>query len=142
RRAVELAVERAPSLAAARSAREEADARASLARDAFHPEAYLTTTPGYTHGLPGLVAGRVPSLAGVEIHQTIYDPSRGAELLRARAGEAAAVGAFERSCRQTIESTLVAYARAWADRLAVDAARRRVDAAEGIAKRSESLTGE
>jgi outer membrane protein TolC len=142
RRAVELALERAPSLAAARSAREEADARAALAKDAFHPEAYLTTTPGYTYGFPGLVAGHVPSLAGVEIHQTIFDPSRGAELLRARAGETAAAGAFERSCRQTVEATVVAYARAWADRLAMDAARRRMDAAESLAKRSASLTQE
>src|SRR5207237_1778255 len=38
RRAVELAVERAHSLAAARSDREEADSRASLAPDAFHPD--------------------------------------------------------------------------------------------------------
>jgi outer membrane protein len=141
-RAVDLALEHAPALAAARSAREEADANARLARDAFHPEAYLTTSPGYTYGFPGTIAGRAPSLAGVEIRQTIYDPSRGADLLRTQAGEAAAGGTLERSCRRTVESTVAAYARVWADRVIAEAARHRVDAADSMAKRSETLTGE
>ena len=54
-RAAELALERAPQLAAVRAAREGGEASADLARDAFHPSAWLTTTPGYTYGLPGQI---------------------------------------------------------------------------------------
>src|SRR5437773_8283548 len=102
-RAVGLALERAPQLSASRAAREEAASAARLARDNFHPSAWLTTSPGYTHGLPGLVAGRVPGVAGIEIRQTIFDVTRRSDALQAEASSEGIGAALERSCRETLE---------------------------------------
>ena len=142
RRAAELALERAPQLAATRAAREEADAAARLARDAFHPSAWFTTAPGYTHGLPGLVAGRVPAVAGIEVRQTIYDTARRSDALQAEASSAGVDAALERSCRETIEAVVTAYARCWIGQAAIGAARRRQEAAEAIVKRVAALLDE
>ena len=141
-RAVQLALERAPQLAAVRAASEGERASAELAGDVFHPSAWLSTTPGYTYGLPGLVAGRVPAIAGVEIRQTIYDPTRRSEALQAEASASSMEGALERSCQETIEKTIAVYARCWADQSLADAARRRLEAAETIRKRVEALAQE
>lgn len=139
RRAVELALEHAPQLAAVRAAREGERASADQARDAFRPSAWLSTSPGYTYGFPGLVAGRVPSIAALEIRQTIYDPNRRSEVFQAQARASDAEGALERSCHDTIEKTIAVYARSWVDQSLADVARRRTDAAETIRKRVEAL---
>src|SRR5207244_3460154 len=76
---------RAPEAASARAQAAEADADARAAAATFAPRAFATTTPGYSSGLPVAVAGRVPSVFGVEVHQTLYDPARRAEALAARA---------------------------------------------------------
>src|SRR5690242_16450571 len=60
RRAAELALVHAPQLAAQRAAREEGSASARVAADALHPSVWLSTTPGYSSGLPVAVAGSVP----------------------------------------------------------------------------------
>src|SRR5450759_4298668 len=75
REAVERVLAHSPSLAAAEAARSEAAASERLARDAFHPEAWATTTPGYSSGLPTAIAGRAPAIAGLEVRQTLYDRS-------------------------------------------------------------------
>ncbi|MEX2386016.1 MAG: TolC family protein [Thermoanaerobaculia bacterium] len=142
RRAAELALERAPHLASTRAAREESDAEASLARDAFHPSAWFTSTPGYTYGLPSTVAGRVPAVAGVEIRQTLYDPARRSGALQAEAAAAGVDAALERACRETVEAAVGAYARCFMDQDRIASARRRVDAAEAIVERVEALTQE
>lgn len=142
RHAVELALERAPSLAAARAAREEGSASADLARDAFHPYAAFRTTPGYTYGLPGTVAGQVPAIAAVEIRQTIYNVGRRSATLVAQADASALDASLERSCRATIESTVAAYARTFLDGEQVEAARRRLAAAEAMAGRVTALFDE
>jgi outer membrane protein TolC len=142
RRAVELALERAPALAAVRSAREGEQASADLARDAFHPSAWLSTSPGYTYGFPGQVAGRVPSIAAVEIRQAIYDPTRRSEALQAQASASNLEGVLERSCQETVEKAIAAYARCWVDQSLADIASRRMDAAETIRRRVEALAAE
>jgi len=76
RQAAERALARAPQIAVSRAEEAETGAEARLARDASHPEAWLTTTPGYSSGLPVAVAGRAPAVAGVEIRQSLYDPAR------------------------------------------------------------------
>ncbi len=139
RKAAELALARAPELGAARAASEVGQASASLARDAFHPSAWLTTAPGYTHGLPGVVAGRVPALAGVEIRQAIYDPVRRADALSAEAGASSVGGELEQACRFTLERVVGVYARAFLDQTAIAAATRRHEAAEAIARREAAL---
>lgn len=142
RRAAQLALDRAPALAVVRAEREGEQAYADLARDAFHPSAWLSTSPGYTYGFPGQVAGRVPSVAAVEIRQAIYDPTRRSEALQAQASASNREGVLGRSCVETIERVIAVYARCWVDQSLSDTARRRLDAAEGIRKRVEALTGE
>ena len=62
--AIARALERSPEIGVARADADEAHASARLADAAFQPEAFVTTTPGYSSGLPIQVAGQVPSLAG------------------------------------------------------------------------------
>jgi outer membrane protein len=142
RKAAELALERAPELAAARAASEVGRSSANLARDVFHPNAWITTTPGYTHGLPGVVAGRVPSVIGVEVRQLIYDPDRRADALSAEATAASIDAELGQACRATLERLVTAYARAFMDEGVVAAAQRRYDAAEAIARREAALLSE
>jgi outer membrane protein TolC len=143
RRAVELALARAPGLAEARAAREEGSASADLARDeAFHPAAYLSTTPGYTYGLPTLVAGQVPSIFAVEVLQPIYDPVRRSAALRAEASASSLQASLTLSCRATMEAAAAAYGRAYLDGVRVDASRRRLEAAETLARRTQALYDE
>ena len=142
RRAAQLALDRAPALAAVRAAREGEQASADLARDAFHPSAWLSTSPGYTYGFPGQVAGRVPSIAAVEIRQAIYDPTRRSEALQAQASASNWEGVLERSCQETVEKAIAAYARCWVDQTLADIASRRMDAAETIRQRVEALGAE
>src|SRR6476620_8670283 len=66
RRAAERALGRAPENASARAAAAEGSARARSAAAEFQPQAFATTTPGLSSGLPVAVAGRVPSVFGVE----------------------------------------------------------------------------
>ena len=106
RHAVELALARAPGLAAARAAREEGAASAELARDAFSPSAYFSTTPGYTYGLPTLIAGHVPSIFGVEIQKPIFDPMRRSAALRAEASASSLDASLALSCRATMEAAV------------------------------------
>jgi outer membrane protein TolC len=142
RKAAELALERAPELAAARAASEVGRSSANLARDVFHPNAWITTTPGYTHGLPGVVAGRVPSVIGVEVRQLIYDPDRRADALSAEATAASIDAELGQACRATLERLVTAYARAFMDEGVIAAAQRRYDAAEAIARREAALLSE
>jgi outer membrane protein TolC len=138
-RAVELALARAPGLAAARAAREEGAASAELARDAFSPSAYFSTTPGYTYGLPTLIAGHVPSVFGVEIQKPIFDPARRSDALRVEASASALDASLALSCRATMEAAVSAYGRSYLDGVMVEAARRRLEASEAIARRVTAL---
>ena len=142
RRAAELALARAPELAAARAASEVGQASADLARDAFHPSAWLTTAPGYTYGMPGLVAGRVPAIAGVEIRQAIYDPARRADALLAEATASSMGGDLQQTCRSTLERVVGVYARAFLADAVIAAAVRRQEAAEAAARREAALYAE
>ena len=115
RHAVELALERAPQLAATRASRDEASASAEISHDALHPSVWVSTTPGYSSGLPVSVAGSVPAYASIEVRQTIYDPWRKTEALQAEASAADFEGAVESGCADTVRTTATAYAKAWTD---------------------------
>ncbi len=142
RRAVQLALERAPHLAALRAQQEGESASADLARDGYHPSLWLTTSPGYTYGMPATVAGHVPSVVGVEFRQTIYDPYRRSEVLQAEARASGLGATVGTSCQETVEKALAVYARCWVDQALAETAQRRLDAAEAIRKRVEALTAE
>ena len=107
RRAAELALAHAPETASARAAVAESASRARAAAAAFGPQAFATTTPGYSSGLPVAVAGRVPAVFGVEVHQTIYDPARRAEAFEAQAGAEGLAGISALSNSSTARAVIL-----------------------------------
>ena len=142
RRAVELALERAPQLAAVRAEQDGERASARLAQDAYHPSAWITTSPGYTYGMPATVAGHVPSVVGIEFRQTVYDPYRRSAVYQAQARASSMDGTVARSCQDTVQQALEVYARCWVDQALAETSKRRVDAAEAIRQRTEALAAE
>lgn len=142
RRAAELALARAPEAASARAQAAEADADARAASARFAPQAFATTTPGYSSGLPVAVAGRVPSVFGVEVHQTLYDPAHRAEALEARARAEAFEGASARSGASTARALVLSYGRNWSDRRRIENARRDLEAREAVLRRVAALARE
>src|SRR5215467_11131079 len=142
RRAAQRALAHSPEVAVSRA---EADEAASTARRAsleFKPQAFATTTPGYSTGLPVQVAGQAPSLVALALRQTIYDPSRRAGSFEADASSAAARGAFERTEAAAARAVAVSYSRVWSDQQRLAVARRRVEAREAILRGTTSLKRE
>jgi outer membrane protein len=137
--AVERTLARSPGLGAAESARDEAAASVRLARDAFHPEAWASTTPGYSSGLPVAIAGRVPAIAGLDVRQTLYDGSARSEIFQSEAQAAARGGDAEKSRRETARAAVLLYARCWSDERRIAAARRRQGASESILDHAGAL---
>ena len=137
--AAELALEHAPQHAATRAARDEGAYSARIAADALHPSVWVSTTPGYSTGLPVVVAGSVPAYGAVEVRQTIWDPWKKNDELQAEAREAQLEGALVSGCSETVRSTVDAYARAWTDERRADAARKALAAAETSLERTAAL---
>ncbi len=142
RRAAELALAHAPETAAARAAAVESANRARAAAAGFAPQAFATTTPGYSSGLPVAVAGRVPAVFGVELHQTIYDPSRRAEAFEAQAGAEGVAGVSALAASSTARAAVLSYSRNWEDRRRIENARRDLEAREAILRRATALARE
>ena len=142
RETVARALARSPGLGSAEAASGEAAAEARLARDAFHPEAWASTTPGYSSGIPVAVAGRVPAIAGLEVRQTLYDRSSKSEIFQSDARAAARAGAAEKARIETARSAALLYARCWSDGAKISAARRRQAAAEALRDHAEALVRE
>ncbi len=142
KRAAELALARAPEAAAARADAAEADASARAAAAGLAPQAFATTTPGYSSGLPVAVAGRVPSVFGIELHQTLYDPSTRAETLVARARADGLEGASALSRSAAARALVLSYGRTWEDRRRIASARRQLESLEAIERRAGALLRE
>lgn len=136
--AVEAALARSPDLRAAEARAAEAEAGAKLAGASFHPEAWASTTPGYSSGLPVAVAGRVPAVAGLEVHQAIYSPSRRARALEAEASAAIARGGLERSRATLVRDVVLGYERSRLARLRVAGAKESLEAAQRISDHAEA----
>jgi len=141
-RAVGLGLAHAPDVAVAFATDAEASASARLAADASHPEAWLTTTPGYSQGLPAAVSGRLPALAGVEVRQNLYDPARRADALEAQARRSLSRAGVETSKSATAQAVVLAYARCWADESLVADADRRLEVSVRLLERTEALRRE
>src|ERR1700687_1044926 len=92
RRPAELALVNAPEIAAAAAAWQGDQAGARLAADAFRPGAEVSSTPGVGRGLPVAVAGRVPSIVTVDVHQSLYNNDLRSQGLQARARTTATGG--------------------------------------------------
>ena len=142
RRAAELALARAPEAASARAQATAAEAGARAASAVFAPQAFATTTPGYSSGLPVAVAGRVPAVFGVELHQTLYDPASRAEAFEKRAIAESLEGASALSTSATARAVVISYARNWEDLRRVANARRELEAREAILRRATALARE
>ena len=142
RSAVAAALARSPGVAAAAAAHDESAAGARLARDAFHPEASLVATPGYASGIPVFVAGQVPAAAGIDLRQTLYDPSARSDALAAEAAGAARSGDVDAARSDTARAVVALYARCRTDRAVADAAARRIEAAQALAGHAEALRRE
>ena len=142
REAVASALARSPDLAAAEASRDESAAGARMARDAFRPVAVVAASPGYAVGLPVAVAGQVPAIAGVDVRQTLYDPSLRASELEARAAQAERSGSLDAVRSETARAVVALYARCRADRAQAEAARRRVAAAQELLRHVESRRAE
>ncbi|MEO8433202.1 MAG: TolC family protein [Acidobacteriota bacterium] len=140
--AVEAALARSPEAAVSRAEADEAAASARLAEAGFHPEAFARTTPGYSTGLPVLVAGQVPAIFGVAVRSALYDPSRRVSALAAGAAAAGREAAAQRVAEQTARAVVLAYGRNWANAALLEAARRSVEAREAISRRVIALRSE
>ena len=142
RRAAQMALAHAPEVAVSRASADEAAASARQARAELKPQAFASTTPGYSSGLPVQVAGQVPSVFGFEVRQTLYDPLRRARAFDAAAASSAARGSFERASAATARAVAMSYGRVWAGQKRLADARRRVEARETISRRIASLRRE
>ena len=142
RRAVELALARSPELAAARAGADEAGASAGLAAAGFRPEAFASTTPGYSTGLPVAVAGQVPAIFGVSVRTSLYDPARREGALAARAVLAGRQADLSRAAAATIRAVVAAYGRNTAGAALSEAARGDLEAREAIFRRAAALRAE
>ncbi len=140
--AVERALAQAPVLAAARQSTEEAGASARLARDAFHPQAWLTTTPAYASGFPVTIAGEPPAVFGFRIRQAVYDPTARSEALEAQARSLDSVGALGDARLETALAAITLYARVWSDQALLECARQRLSARQAILERVTALLRE
>ncbi|HMF09368.1 MAG TPA: TolC family protein [Thermoanaerobaculia bacterium] len=142
RQALERALAQAPEIAGARAEAADAAAGARTAAAGFSPQAFATTTPGYSSGLPVQVAGQVPAIFGLELHQSIYDPVRRAEALEAQARAQGLDAAAARSSATTARALILAYGRNRADRALADNARTALEAREAMARRVAALASE
>ncbi|HYT32083.1 MAG TPA: TolC family protein [Thermoanaerobaculia bacterium] len=139
RRAAERALARAPEVAVARAQVDEAAAGVRAAKAAFGPQAFATTTPGYSNGLPVAVAGRVPSVFGVELHQTIYDPAKRSQAFDEEARAAVVAAGLLTSGSATARALVLAYGRNWADQISIADAREVLETREAAHRRVAAL---
>jgi outer membrane protein TolC len=142
REAAERAAERAPRVVASRAAAAEGAASVRVVSTIFRPEASISTTPGYSVGLPIAAAGQVPAFFNAEARMVLYDSGRKGDVLEAEARTQGARGSLEEARSESVRAALVAYARAAADETLVAAARRRLDAQESLQRRTEALERE
>jgi len=141
-RAVELALGSAHEVAAAAAAVAGDQAAARLAADAMRLGSEVSTTPGVGRGLPVAVAGRVPAVVSVDVHQSVYNNELRSQALAARAKTPGTLAAFQRSRTQVAREVAELYARCWTDQELLAGAERRLAAAAAIARRAAALHAE
>ena len=142
RRAAERALGNDHDVAAAAAALQSDLAAARLAADAFHPEADVSTTPGVGRGLPVAVAGHVPSIVTVDMHQSLYNSEAQSQILMSRASSTTTRAAYERARLQTARATIDLYSRCWSGQQLLAAAERRLAAYESMNRRTAALHDE
>src|ERR1700759_4526878 len=139
--AIARAIAHSPELAGLEAAVTGAHANAILS-DGFRPGASISTTPGYSTGVPIAVLGRVPAIGTVEAHRLIYDVSARADRIGAESEVGAAKARVEEERRTLVKPTVDLSSRYAADRAQVDAAHRRVAAFTTIREHTGALRSE
>jgi outer membrane protein TolC len=142
RQAVELAMSRAPEVAVARAAAEQAQAEVREAGSPRRPQLFLNTTPGYSTGVPLSVAGEVPSLVGARLRMTLYDPIEHGAELETEARAAALDADLEDARFDVARRAASACARLAADEARAASARRLLSARQEILRRERALAAE
>ncbi len=142
RRATALGLGNDPEVAAAAAAAAADDAAARVVADAFRPEAGVSSTPGIGRGLPVAVAGQVPAVASVGVHQLLYNNEQRAKGFSARATTAVTQATWLRTRVTTARTVAALYARAWSGQQLVAAADRRLAACEAMSRRAADLHAE
>jgi outer membrane protein TolC len=141
-RAIELALGNAPEIAAAAAAVRGDKAGARLAADAFRTAAEVSTTPGVGRGLPVAVAGRVPAVVSVDVHQSLYNTDLRSQGLQARAKTAGTQAAYERARVQAAREIADLYGRCWTGQQLLAGAERRLAAYRAMSRRADALHAE
>src|SRR5262249_35943781 len=103
---------------------------------------WVSTTPGYSTGLPVLVAGSVPAYFSIEVRQTIFDPTKKNDALEAQARAAGLEGALASGCSETVREAVTAYAKCWTDERRAEAARKGLSSSESELARTLALFDE
>jgi outer membrane protein TolC len=142
RGAAERALGNDHEVAAAAAALQSDLAAVRLSADAFHPEADVSTTPGVGRGLPVAVAGHVPSIVTVDMHQSIHNSEARSQILVARATSSTTRAAYERARLQTTRATIDLYARCWSGQQLLAAAEQRLAAFASMSRRATALHDE
>lgn len=141
-RAAQLALSQSALAGGAAASRESAAAARDLAQDAFSPMAAVKATPGYASGLPVTVAGEVPAAAGIEVRQTIYDPSLRADALEARAQEARDAASSSETNQAAVSRAVELYETVRTDESRLSARADILRARTGAAFRAAALSAE
>jgi outer membrane protein TolC len=139
---MELAVGSAPEVRAAAADEAEAAAASRLSGSTFRPELWTSTNPGYAAGLPAPVFGQLPSIVGVELRTSLYDPSREADVLAAEARWAEARGSTAAVRAQTVRAAAELFGRCVLGQRLVAGAEARVRSAGRARERVEALRRE
>jgi len=141
REAIDRAAARAPEVAVAAAAQAEADAAGRLSGP-LRTGLSLHTDPAYVAGVPGPVLGRLPSIAGVDLRQSFYDPGRQIEAEEGKARLAQAQGEVGIARLRAAEQAAAFFGRCRAGDAAIRAAEARVGARRSARDRTARLREE
>jgi outer membrane protein TolC len=139
RQAVDEALGRSPDVVAAESALQEGVAGVREIGSPLRPNVFATTTPGYSTGLPVGVAGELPSLVGVRLRMVLLDLNLKADRLGSEGRTAGLEASVSAARTSLVRRTAAAYARLAAAERHVAAAGRRLEAQQGLEKRTAAL---
>ena len=137
--AVRLALGHSAEVAVAVASEGEQRAALRAARDLSRPEAVIGTTPGWASGLP---PGQLPSVAGLALRQSLYDPDRRAGALEEEARWATARGGVTKAREQAAHRVAVLYVRCLTGEKVAAAARLRETMLGQAARHAEALAAE
>jgi outer membrane protein TolC len=142
RAAIDLALGHAPELRLAAADEAEAQAGVRAARSASRPGLWVRTGPGYASGVPAPVLGELPTIAAVQLRQSLFDPEARASEAVARAQAAPAHGRVAAARVGVARATAESFGRLLLDAAGLAAATRRADWLGRAREQVEARLGE